>query len=211
MAGCAIRSWDVVRTFFLAVNGEIMIPSGRHCGACSLCCKLLKVIELDKPANQWCGHCRPGRGGCSIYETRPQICRSYYCGWMLSENVSDDWYPLTSRMVLSYAPIGGIQTVTVTVDPRYPEVWTKAPYYPQLKRMAERGLHVVQASEILLVQVRVSNRVWLILPNTDAEITKGSYVLKLNAPGEWDVELFDSSEAAAKRSAELTMSVSAPE
>src|SRR4029077_13787778 len=118
----------------------------------------------------------------------------------------DDWYPLTSRMVLSYAPIGGIQTVTVTVDPRYPEVWTKAPYYPQLKRMAERGLHVVQASEILLVQVRVSNRVWLILPNTNAEITKGSYVLKLNAPGEWDVELFGNEVEARERLETLNIS-----
>lgn len=179
--------------------------SGRQCGQCSLCCKLLHVIELNKPANEWCPHCKPGRpgGGCTIHETRPPICRGFFCGWMLTPNVGDEWYPLRSRMVLSFAPLGGIQTVTVTVDPKYPEAWTKPPYYPQLKAMAERGLHVAQASEILLVQVRVNNRVWLILPNTDAEITKGSYVLKLNAPGEWDVELFENSEMAAERTAEL--------
>lgn len=189
----------------LGIGHEANARTGRGCGSCSLCCKLLHVIELNKPANQWCPHCKPGRpgGGCTIHETRPPICRSFFCGWMLSPNVGDEWYPLHSRMVLSFAKLDGIQTVTVTVDPQYPEVWTRAPFYQQLKTMAERGLHVAQASEILLVQVRVNNRVWLILPNTDAEITTGSYVVKLAGSGVWDVEQFRDGDDAQARVTEL--------
>jgi hypothetical protein len=172
---------------------------GRECGKCSLCCKLLHVIELNKPANQWCGHCKPGHGGCTIHASRPQICRGYFCGWMLTKNVGDEWYPLKSHMVISLAPIGGIQTVTVTVDGNYPLVWREPEYHRQLRALALRGLKVDAPERVHLVQVRVDNRVWLVLPNKDVEITKSSYVLKLNAPGEWDVELFDTEEAAKRR------------
>ena len=184
----------------------IEITSGRVCGNCSLCCKLLKVIELDKPANQWCGYCKPGKGGCTIHATRPDICRGYFCGWMLSDKVGDEWYPLDCHMILSLGVFGGIQTVTVTVDGRYPEMWQRAPYYAQLKQMARRGLHVTEPKNILLVHVRVDNRVWLLMPDKDVEITSGSYVMKRIEPNRWDVELFATQEEAAERVAALTAS-----
>jgi hypothetical protein len=179
------------------------IAPGRSCGRCSACCKLLHVIELDKPANKWCEHCRPGAGGCSIYETRPQICRSFACGWLMSERVGPEWFPLLSHMILSLAPFNGVQTVTVTVDPRYPWMWKEYPYYAQLKQLAGRGLRVRSADDICLVHVRCDGRVWLVVPNDDIEITHGSYVLKLVGPGEWGIEQFATHEQAAERVAEL--------
>jgi hypothetical protein len=183
-------------------NGPPIAP-GRSCGRCSLCCRLLHVIELNKPAGRWCEHCRPGKGGCSIYDTRPQICRTYACGWLMSATVSDEWYPLLSHMILSLAPFNGVNTMTVTVDPRYPWMWKEYPYYAQLKQMAERGLHVKSAEDILLVHVRVDSRVWLLVPNDDIEITHGSYIVKLVGAGEWGIEQFATSEQAAVRVAEL--------
>jgi Fe-S-cluster containining protein len=58
--------------------------TGRSCGECSLCCKLppIDTPELQKQANTWCPHCRPGKGGCSDYETRPTLCRNYRCLWL---------------------------------------------------------------------------------------------------------------------------------
>jgi Fe-S-cluster containining protein len=176
----------------------------RQCGKCSLCCKLLHVVELDKPANQWCGHCKPGKGGCTIHETRPHICRSYFCGWMLSENVGPEWYPLHCHMILSLGKFNNIQTVTVTVDPRFPWMWKEQPYYAQLKQMSHRGLHVKDAADILLVHVRVDDRVWLLVPNDDIEITACSYIVKLTGPSQWEVEQFATQEQAAVRVAELT-------
>ncbi len=52
----------------------------RECGPCTLCCKVLAVPELDKPAGVWCRHARKG-GGCDRYATRPPTCQAFICGW----------------------------------------------------------------------------------------------------------------------------------
>lgn len=194
---------DTVMTGGSDNGGGPPIAPGRNCGNCSMCCKLLHVIELNKPANKWCEHCRPGHGGCSIYDTRPHICRSFACGWLMSETVGPEWYPLLSHMILSLGVFSGVQTVTVTVDPRFPWVWKEYPYYSQLKQMAQRGLQVKSADDILLVHVRCDNRVWLLVPNDDIEITCGSYIIKCVADGEWAVEQFRSNAEAEARAVEL--------
>ena len=53
----------------------------RHCGGCTLCCKLIPVEELHKPAGHRCQHVRTGKG-CSIYATRPWSCREWSCLWI---------------------------------------------------------------------------------------------------------------------------------
>src|SRR5262245_34979797 len=74
--------------------GEILrAKTGRQCGDCSLCCKLLNIDELNKPANTWCQHCRPGKGGCSIYADRPPDCRTFACGWLTHPEFGDIWKP----------------------------------------------------------------------------------------------------------------------
>lgn len=177
--------------------------SGRNCGQCSLCCKLLHVIELEKPAGKWCEHCKPGMGGCTIYNERPQICRGYFCGWMLSANVGDEWYPLQCHMVLSLCKLDGINVVTVTVDERFPTIWMEPLYHGQLRTMAAHGLRVAKPEDITLVQVRVGRRVWLVLPTRNVEITHCSYVIKLTGPGQWDIEQFRNGADAEARVAEL--------
>jgi hypothetical protein len=58
-------------------------PSERACGACSLCCTVLRVDELDKLAGTRCRHQRESdSGGCSIHASRPSICRAYRCLWL---------------------------------------------------------------------------------------------------------------------------------
>ncbi len=53
----------------------------RTCGACSLCCSVLRVDELSKPAGVDCEH-QLAEGGCAIHATRPAICRAYHCLWL---------------------------------------------------------------------------------------------------------------------------------
>jgi hypothetical protein len=48
---------------------------------CTLCCRLMDVDELDKPADKWCEHCQVGTG-CRIYEDRPKTCRGWSCQWL---------------------------------------------------------------------------------------------------------------------------------
>jgi len=54
---------------------------GRECGACSLCCTVLRVDELRKLGGTPCVHQR-AEGGCGIYAGRPAICRAYRCLWL---------------------------------------------------------------------------------------------------------------------------------
>jgi hypothetical protein len=70
----------------------LQLVPGRECGSCTQCCI---VPAIDKPEFQKepasvCRHCDHG---CQIYETRPQTCRSYYCGWRWLEVFGDDWRP----------------------------------------------------------------------------------------------------------------------
>ena len=53
------------------------------CGGCHMCCKLMTIIELDKPHGQWCSHCDPKQAtGCSIYSARPEACIGFECMWL---------------------------------------------------------------------------------------------------------------------------------
>lgn len=54
----------------------------RACGECSLCCSVLRVDELAKPAGTPCPQLRPEGHGCGIYQRRPGICRVYRCLWL---------------------------------------------------------------------------------------------------------------------------------
>ena len=65
--------------------------AGRECGACSLCCTLLRVEPLEKPAGRDCLH-QCGEAGCAIYSERPEICRRYACLW-LQGGLEDDERP----------------------------------------------------------------------------------------------------------------------
>jgi hypothetical protein len=70
-----------------------LVP-GRECGTCTICCKTLKidVPELKKLAGVSCQHCTEGHG-CRIYETRPPVCKQWYCGWRLIPELTDHWRP----------------------------------------------------------------------------------------------------------------------
>ncbi len=72
---------------------DYLVP-GRECGSCTVCCKTLKinVPELKKLAAVLCDHCAAGVG-CKIYESRPSVCKEWYCGWRGMGYLSDEWRP----------------------------------------------------------------------------------------------------------------------
>ena len=114
-----------------------------------------------------------------LRDARPPTCKGYACGWLMSNNVSDEWYPLHSRMVLSLGVHDGINCVTVTVDPGSPNIWKQAPYYGQLKNMVRAGLAAKTPEEIQFVHVRCDGRVWLMTMDDDIDITFHTYIVKL--------------------------------
>jgi hypothetical protein len=81
--------------------------AGRECGDCTVCCvaPTINKPEIQKLSGARCRHATCA--GCSIYETRPPVCRSYYCAWRTVDIFNDDWRPDKSG-VLAYVETEGI-------------------------------------------------------------------------------------------------------
>jgi hypothetical protein len=144
---------------------DAMIVPGRACGTCSLCCKVLSISELAKPAGQWCTHCRKGKG-CGIYATRPFVCRGAYCEWMISKGLGPEWKPEQAKFAL-FKTNGG-RRMTAHVDPGYPAAWRRSPYYENLKAWAVQA--VQKTPDMDLVDVMIGEHVIVILPDRDVDL-----------------------------------------
>lgn len=138
-----------------------LVP-GRSCGTCMMCCKVPHIEEFNKPAGVWCQHAARGKG-CAIYADRPEACRAFYCSWMQDAGLGPEWKPDRSKFVV-YLQRNGIN-LQVAVDPAFPNAWTKAPYYAQIKQWARQGADAGQ-----FVFVRIGQRMIVALPDSDREI-----------------------------------------
>ena len=67
--------------------------AGRDCGDCTVCCVLpnIDTPEIQKVSGARCKHCTGT--GCAIYDTRPPVCRAWYCAWRTVDIFSEDWRP----------------------------------------------------------------------------------------------------------------------
>ena len=118
---------------FVAEPGSYV--DGRACGTCTLCCKLFDIRALDKPQFEWCKHCDIGKG-CKIYETRPQECADFVCGYLTDPSLGEEWFPSKSKIVVTHEA-GAL--VGVHVDPGRPDAWRREPYYSQVMAWAARA------------------------------------------------------------------------
>ena len=101
----------------------------RTCGECTLCCKLLPVRELNKPADTRCKFQR--MTGCRIYSKRPSSCRIWSCAWLDDPATANIRRPDRSHYVIDTQPDfivieedGNEQKLPVLqiwVDPNYPD------------------------------------------------------------------------------------------
>jgi Fe-S-cluster containining protein len=118
------------------IVNEAAAAAGRQCGDCSMCCKVMAIedILLSKPAHQWCQHARSG-GGCAIYETRPAVCRTFACCWLILKDMGSHWKPTKCKMVLvhRFDHEHGGRVIFVHLDRNYPNAWRRSPYYEELK------------------------------------------------------------------------------
>ena len=111
-----------------------MTSAGRQCGNCTLCCKVMAIEELAKPANAWCPHCKPRRG-CPIYDDRPAECRSFSCVWLVNDLLEEHWRPSKSKLVLTTSEDG----IEVRCDPGFPDAWRREPFRSELREWAASG------------------------------------------------------------------------
>ena len=84
------------------------------CGACTLCCRLLRVDELRKLGGSACRELRraPLAPGCGIHATRPPICRAYACLW-LTGGLDEADRPDRLGAILDVATEGGVTRLRV--------------------------------------------------------------------------------------------------
>lgn len=77
--------------------------ANRECGKCTICCKVLTIDdpELQKLPGVMCPNCKTG-SGCKIYETRPDPCRGFFCGWRYLPDIDDKWRPDKSGIMIRF-------------------------------------------------------------------------------------------------------------
>lgn len=102
----------------------------RQCGDCQLCCKVLPVGEIKKPANTRCEF-QIAHKGCRIYGRRmPTSCQLWSCRW-LNGDAGDTRRPDRTHYVIDTMPdyvtlsqdgkAVQVPVVQVWVDPDFPD------------------------------------------------------------------------------------------
>lgn len=71
----------------------------RSCGGCQACCKLVPVLELNKPVGKRCRHQSKAKG-CKIYRRRPTSCAAWNCAWLVAEGMEDFHRPDRAQYVI---------------------------------------------------------------------------------------------------------------
>jgi hypothetical protein len=134
--------------------------SGRRCGDCTLCCRVMAIEELDKPAGKWCRHCQPSRG-CRIYENRPNECRDFNCLWLVDARFGPDWKPSKSKLVLTTSDDG----IEVRCDPTFPDAWRKKPFEGEIRALAASG----EAHDVTVLVI-IGERMILVTPDREFDL-----------------------------------------
>jgi hypothetical protein len=134
--------------------------TGRRCGDCTLCCKVMAVEALGKPAGSWCFHCKPGRG-CLSYAARPEECRHYSCLWLTDHWLGEHWKPSRSKLVLTMSEDG----IEIRCDPGFPDAWRKEPFRSEITRLAQAG-----AAEDVTVLVIAGQRMTLVTATREFDL-----------------------------------------
>ena len=95
------------------IAGLDLVP-GRDCGSCTACCTVLAVDkpEMQKEAGVPCRHCA---SGCAIYDTRPQLCRDYYCGWRQLPILDEEWRPDRSGVFVELEPVDDLTGISLVL------------------------------------------------------------------------------------------------
>ena len=133
----------------------------KSCGECGMCCKLLAIAPLDKPAGAWCVNFRRG-AGCAVYSDRPPPCVGFMCLWLDSEKLDDAWRPDRARFLM-YTEKDG-RRLNVIVDPASPMAWKREPYYRRIKAMSQRAL---EGYELV---VCIDTRRIVVFPHEDVDL-----------------------------------------
>jgi hypothetical protein len=143
-------------------DSENPLVPGRICGSCTMCCTVVGVEELNKPAGVTCSYAVAG-SGCTIRDHRPRSCRRFFCGWRLDPNIDSLWKPEICGFVLTISLRHG--AMMVMVDPARPFAWKMQPYFGRLKEWAARAF-----AEDKRIVAMLSGEATVILPDREVPV-----------------------------------------
>jgi hypothetical protein len=133
-------------------------PTGRTCAGCTMCCKLLVIPELAKPAMQWCPNCDVGVG-CKIYQDRPASCGAFQCGFLTSPQLDERWRPSSCKIVV----VIDDPARRIFVHAEQSSAWRKEPFFSRIKHWAKE----MWPNQVLVWQ---GNEVVAVLPNKEVNL-----------------------------------------
>ena len=126
-------------------------------------------------------HCKPGKGGCSIYDTRPELCRRFMCFWLALDYLDEKWKPTTAKLLVYLGD--NTHRVAIHVDPAFPNNWRREPYYSQI-----RAWGVSCADIQCQVVVYIKDRAIAILPDKEVDlghVGARDHIIFGRLDGEW--------------------------
>jgi len=118
---------------------------------------------MDSPAGETCRNVRPG-GGCAAYATRPTICRTFLCQWMLKPALPENFRPDLCGVMLSADGSPDRPCLLASCDPADPEAWRREPMHGFLKHQSRTQW------PRLAVMAAAGRRYWLITPDEDCDL-----------------------------------------
>ena len=107
----------------------------RECGACAHVLQGLPRAGARQAGGRLVPPLRPPAPAAPFTRRGRPIAAQFFCLWMTDPKVPDVWKPDRSHIVLSIFPANGF--IYAQVDPGSPQAWRKAPYYDDLRRMAQ--------------------------------------------------------------------------
>lgn len=124
---------------------------GKACGACNMCCKVLDIEELNKPAGPLCPNCIAG-SGCAIYSSRPDVCRDYVCLWKSERALSPQLRP--DRVGTILMEDEDSDEYRAVCDPDKPFAWRNPLVFKHLVAIAKTGRTVVAKAGLKSWRIR---------------------------------------------------------
>lgn len=132
------KAREIVARFPLEMVRENVVD--RACAECQACCTAVAVHELDKSMYTRCQHqCDQG---CSIYEQRPESCRTYYCLWQVGLLKGEENRPDKLGIIFDFRAKGSTDVISAW------ELWEGAADQPRVKDM----LHEIGTRFVICVR-----------------------------------------------------------
>jgi hypothetical protein len=170
------------------------------CDGCSLCCKVLSVDEIDKPAGRWCRAIKRDDHGrsCGIHPERPGACRAFECLWLASQSrpgqeMQPELRPDRAHLVFAMDfSVGGDvdpeqRVLYAHVDQDWPNAWRSPLPRLAIRTFLQRGGNVIVVIGSRRVLLR-PNKPPLFTTESDIEVAAAALAGKI-VPGELPPDL----------------------